>query len=174
MTNAPAAFVLPVAAVLLVLAALSGLTARRGWTNSLRRSGRLGLHSPAASASDDAFAVANRVAAPVLGGTAAMALVLAVLTMVLPLPVVGTVVIGGLAIGAVVIMLIAAGVVGEKAARAMPVPARRPGPSAGCDGCACGGAGCAGLTRSAAPADAGAGPIDSAAPAPAPVTAERI
>ena len=155
MPNAPAAFVLPVVILLLALALLAAVTARRGWHGSLERSGKLGLHSPAASASDDAFAVANKVAAPVVGGAAAIALVLAVLVAVLPLPSLGTIVIGVLSLGAVLALLVTGGVLGEQAARTMPVPARRPGSGGGgCDGCACGAGGCAGLTRTAVPVDA--------------------
>lgn len=146
MTSVPA-FAIPVAVLLLLLAGLSLVTARRGWSGSLSRSGRLGVHSAAASASDEAFRTANRVAAPVVGGAAAIGLVLAVLVLVLPFPTVATVVLGVLAIAAVLVLLIAGGVLGEQAARTVPVPARRPQPNAACSGCACGGGGCAGLTR---------------------------
>lgn len=146
------AFSVPVAAVLLLLAALSFVTARRGWAGALTRSGRLGVHSPAASASDEAFRVANRVAAPVVGGAAAIALVLAVSVIVLPFAAAATVTLGVLSIAAVLVLLVAGGVLGEQAARTVPVPARRPQPGAACTGCACGGGGCSGLTRSA-PAD---------------------
>lgn len=143
------AFALPVAALLLLLSGLSLVTARRGWAGTLSRSGRLGVHSAAASGSDDAFRMANRVAAPVVGGAAAIALLLAVLVVVLPVPTVATIALGVLGIAAVLVLLVAGGVVGEQAARTVPVPARRPQPNAACSGCACGGGGCAGLTRSA-------------------------
>ncbi len=150
MSTAPVAFTLPVTAVLVVLAVLAGVTARRGWAGTLRRTGRLGLHSPAASAGDEAFGTANRVAAPVVGGAAVVGVTLAAVMWVLPVPVAATVVIGLLGIVAVLVMLIAAGVLGERAARTLPVPARRPQARAACDGCACGGGGCAGLTRKSA------------------------
>ena len=157
MSNAPAAFTVTVAVLLLLLAVMAGLAARGGWTGSLRREGKLGIHSPAATASDAAFAVANKVAAPVLAGAAALAVVFAVLVLVLQIPTVLTVVIGVIGLVAAAVLVTAAGVLGEKAARTMPVPARRPQPSAACDGCACGGAGCSGLTRKAVPIDAAAG-----------------
>lgn len=153
-SNAPAAFTLPVAAVLLILAVLALITAIRGWTGALRRDSKLGVHSIAASSSDDAFALANKVAAPVVGGAAAMSLVLAVLVLILPLPTPAIVIIGVLSIVAVVVLLVAGGILGEKAARTLPVPLRMPKPSAACDGCACGAGGCGGLTRNAAPVDA--------------------
>ena len=158
-SNAPAAFTIAVAALLLVVAVLSVLTARRGWNGTLRRDGRLGIHAPAAAASDRSFAVANKVAAPVVGGAALVAVVFAVLVLVLPVATAATVVIAVLGMLAVPALLIAAGVLGERAARTLPVPARRPKPSAACDGCACGGAGCAGLTRTAVPVDAGAAAV---------------
>ncbi|WP_090475700.1 SdpI family protein [Nakamurella panacisegetis] len=154
MSNAPVAFTLPVVLLLLVLAGLGYVTARRGWAGTLRRDGRLGIRSKAASSSDDAFAVANRVAAPVVGGAAAIALVLAVLVTVLHLPTAGSVVIGVLGLLGVLVLMVAGGVLGEQAARTLPVPARRPRPSAACSGCACGSGGCAGLTRTAAPGTA--------------------
>jgi hypothetical protein len=141
--------------LLLIVAGLSVVTARRGWNGTLRREGRLGIHAPAAAASDRAFAVANKVAAPVVAGAALVSMLFAVLVLVLPVPPAATVVIAVLGVLAVPVLLIAAGVLGERAARTMPVPARRPGPNAACDGCACGGAGCGGLTRTAVPVDAG-------------------
>jgi hypothetical protein len=152
-SNAPAAFTLPVAAVLLILSGLAVVTAVRGWTGTLRRDGKLGVHSIAAASSDDAFALANKVAAPVVGGAAMMSLVLAVLVLILPLPTLATVIIGVLSIVAVLVLMTAGGILGEKAARTLPVPLRRPKPSAACDGCACGAGGCSGLTRKAVPAD---------------------
>jgi len=146
-SNAPAAFTLPVSALLLILAALALVTARRGWAGTLRRDGRLGIHSPAAVSSDEAFVLANKVAAPVVGGAATIGLALAVLLPVLPV----------LALAAVPGLLLAAGAIGETAARTIPVPARRPAatPGAGCGGCGCGSGGCAGLTRNAIPAEHG-------------------
>jgi len=144
-SNAPAAFTLPVSALLLILAALALVTARRGWAGTLRRDGRLGIHSPAAVSSDEAFVLAN------------IGLALAVLLPVLPLPTAAAVVVAVLALAAVPGLLLAAGAIGETAARTIPVPARRPAatPGAGCGGCGCGSGGCAGLTRNAIPAEHG-------------------
>jgi hypothetical protein len=146
-THLPA-FAIPVAALLLLLSGLSLVTARRGWSGTLARSGRLGVHTAAAAGSDEAFRTANRVAAPVVGGAAVVGLVLAVLVVFLPFSAVATIILGVLSIAAVFALLIAGGVLGEQAARTVPVPARRPQPNAACSGCACGGGGCAGLTRS--------------------------
>jgi hypothetical protein len=146
------AFAVPVAVLLLLLAGLSLITARRSWAGTLARSGRLGVHSAAASESDRAFQVANRVAAPVVGGAAVIGVLLAVLVVVLPFPAVATVLLGVLGLAAVLVLLVIAGVLGEQAARTVPVPARRPQANPACAGCGCGNGGCAGLTRTV-PAD---------------------
>jgi hypothetical protein len=155
-SGAPLAITLPVAALLVLLAAAGAVTARRGWIGSLPRAGRLGIHSPAAAASDAAFVVANRVAAPVVGGASAIALLLAVLLPVLPLPTTATVVLAVVAFAGILAMLLAGGVLGEKAARGVPLPASRPAAGGSCGGCGCGGAGCSALTRRAVPAEAAA------------------
>jgi hypothetical protein len=147
---APLILTIPLAALLAVLAAAAAVMARRGFAGSLSRSDRLGVHSPAAMASDEAFALANRVAAPVAAGAAAVAGVIAVLVIVLPLNTLGTVVVWILGFAGSVVLLVVSGALGDRAARQVPIPARRPGGPAsgsGCGGCACGGGGCAGLGR---------------------------
>ena len=156
-SRAPLAFTLPISALLLLLAGLSLVTAVRGWSGSLPRSGRLGVHAAAAAAGDEPFRLANRVAAPVVGGAGVVALVLAALVVALPFPTTATVALGILAVVAVLLLLVAGGVLGEQAARTLPVPARRPQPTGACSGCACGGGGCAGLTRTVVSTD-GPGP----------------
>jgi hypothetical protein len=100
-------------------------------------------------ASDDAFQLANRVAAPVSAGAAAVAAVMAVLMLALPLATGGTLTIFLIGLAGSMGLLVAAGVLGDRAARQVPIPARKPGSAAGagCSGCACGGGGCAGITR---------------------------
>jgi SdpI/YfhL protein family len=146
---APLILTIPLAAFLAVLAAAAAVMARRGSAGSLTRSGRLGVHTPAAMASDEAFALANRVAAPVAAGAAVVAGVLAVLVIVLPLNTLGSVIVWILGFAGSMALLVVSGVLGDRAARQVPIPARRPGPASGggCSGCACGGGGCAGLTR---------------------------
>lgn len=148
MSAAPLYLVLPLAAVLAVLAIAAAVMAVRGSRGILVRTGRLGVHTPAAMASDQAFTAANKVAAPVAAGAAAVAGVLAVLVVVLPVAAAATVVIGLVGLVGSLALLVAAGLLGDRAARQVPVPARRPGSSgAGCSGCACGGGGCAGIPR---------------------------
>ena len=100
-------------------------------------------------ASDDAFALANRVAAPVSAGAAAVAAVIAVLVLVLPVSTAGTLTVFVIGLAGSMGLLVAAGVLGDRAARQVPIPARKPGSAggAGCSGCACGGGGCAGISR---------------------------
>jgi hypothetical protein len=146
---APLYVVVPLAVILAVLATAAAVMAVRGNRGALVRTGRLGVHTPAAMASDKAFTVANEVAAPVAGGAAAVAGVLAVLVVVLPVAAGMTAIIGLVGIVGAMALLVAAGVLGDRAARLVPVPARRPGSGAtgSCSGCACGGGGCAGISR---------------------------
>ena len=157
MLTAPPGLTIPLAALLAVLAVAAAVTAKRGAAGTLRRAGRLGVHSPAAMASEDAFALANRVAAPVAAGASIVAGVLALLVLALPLPTAGAVSIWLLGLVGSMVLLVLAGVLGDRAARQVPIPARRPGSAAGagCSGCACGGGGCAGLTRTDPAAAAG-------------------
>jgi hypothetical protein len=143
MSSAPLALTVPLAAVLLIIAALATVTAVRGRSGTLRREGRLGIHSPAAMASDQAFQLANRVATPVVAGTAVVAAVVAVLVLVLGLGTGATLLIGLLGLVGSVGLLLVAGAMGERAARTVPVPARRPAASGSCGGCGCGEGGCA-------------------------------
>jgi hypothetical protein len=143
MSSAPLVLTVPLAAVLLLIALLATITAVRGWSGTLRRDGRLGIHSAAAMGSDQAFRVANRVATPVVAGTAVVSAVVAVLLLVLGLGTGATVLIGLLGLVASVGLLLAAGAMGERAARSVPIPARRPAGGDSCGGCGCGEGGCA-------------------------------
>lgn len=148
MSPAPLALTVPLAVVLLLVAVPAFVAARAGWVGALRRDGRLGVHARAAMTSEDAFGIANRVAAPVVGGAAVVALLGAVLVLALGLPTAGTLVIAGLGLIGSVALLLVAGSMGERAAQTVPVPARRPGSDGpSCGSCACGSGGCAGLTR---------------------------
>lgn len=145
----PLGLSVPLAAVLLLFAGYAAVVARGGWSGTLRRDGRLGLRTPAATISDPAFRVANRVAAPVNAGAAVVGLVAALLVLFVAMPTALVIVIGVLAVVAVVALTVAGGLLGDRAARTLPVPARKPvsaGPA--CGGCACAPGGCAGLTRS--------------------------
>jgi len=149
-SEAPLWLTVPFALVLVALGAAAAVMARGGFAGSLTRKNRMGVHSPAAMASDEAFTLANRVAAPVAGGAAVVAVVSAVLMLFLPLPAVASLVVGLVGLAGSVVLLLVAGVLGDRAARQVPIPARKPSSAggAGCAGCACGGGGCAGISRS--------------------------
>ena len=150
MSEAPLWLTVPFALVLVALGAAAAVMARGGFAGSLTRKNRMGVHSPAAMASDEAFTLANRVAAPVAGGAAVVAVVSAVLMLFLPLPAGASLVVGLVGLAGSVVLLLVAGVLGDRAARQVPIPARKPSSAggAGCAGCACGGGGCAGISRS--------------------------
>ena len=150
MSEAPLWLTVLFALLLVVLGAAAAVLARGGFAGSLTRKNRMGVHSPAAMASDEAFTLANRVAAPVAGGAAVVAVVSAVLMLFLPLPAVANLVVGLVGLAGSVVLLLVAGVLGDRAARQVPIPARKPSSAggAGCAGCACGGGGCAGISRS--------------------------
>lgn len=145
--SAPLALTLTITAVLLALALLCGMTAWRSFAGSLTRQGRLGVHSPAALASDKAFDLANRVAAPIVTGAGAIAAVLVLLLALAGPSTAVVLVVGGIGIVGCIGLLICAGVLGDRAARTVPVPARAPAGQSGCGGCGCGGAGCSGSSR---------------------------
>jgi hypothetical protein len=151
--TASLALTLPLAAVLLLIAVPAGTMGLRGRSGTMTRDGRLGVRTPASTASDEAFGVANRVAAPVALGAAAIAAVLAVLILVLPLSTVAVVGCFVVALAATFALLMTAGVLGDRAARHVPIPARKPASAgAGCGGCGCDGGGCSKLTRNSTPA----------------------
>ena len=139
MSEAPLWLTVPFALVLVALGAAAAVMARGGFAGSLTRKNRMGVHSPAAMASDEAFTLANRVAAPVAGGAAVVAVVSAVLMLFLPLPAVASLVVGLVGLAGSVVLLLVAGVLGDRAARQVPIPARKPSSAggAGCAGCAC-------------------------------------
>jgi hypothetical protein len=143
MSSAPWVLTAPLAAVLLLIAVLATITAVRGWSGTLRRDGRLGIHSPAAMASAQGFQLANKVASPVVAGSAAVSAVVAVLLLVLGLGTGATLLIGLIGVAGSVGLLLAAGTMGERAARTVPIPARRPSGADSCGGCGCGEGGCA-------------------------------
>jgi hypothetical protein len=156
-SEAPLWLTIPLAVLLAAIGVASAVMARGGFAGSLTRKSRMGVHSPAAMASDEASALANRVAAPIAGGAAVVALVAAVLVVFLPLPTIASLVVGLVGLAGSVVLLLVAGVLGDRAARQVPIPARKPTSAggAGCSGCACGGGGCAGISRSDPAAAAG-------------------
>jgi hypothetical protein len=163
-SHAPLALTVPVAVVLLLLAVPSGIAAYRGRIGTLDRAGRLGLHTPAAIASERAFALANRVASPLMAGAAGVGLVCGLLVLLLPIGVAGAVMVAALGLVGLLGQLYAATTLGERAALTVPRPARKPGSDGAscCGGCGCGEGGCGGRAAQTAPSRAAAGgPVPS-------------
>jgi hypothetical protein len=116
-----------------------------GWRQRLPKAGRLGVRTSAALRDDETFRLANRVAGlpglvagvvAVLGGVAAYA--------VPTTP--GAVVAAVIGLAGAVLIARAGGVLGTRAAAALPAP--EPAVSA-CAGCLCGSGGCAVLPSKA-------------------------
>lgn len=138
------------ALVPIVLGVLVGWGGLLGWREKLPRERGAGVRTAATMRSDEAFRVGNKVAGlptlvggliGVLGGVAGL---------VMPTT-------GGLVVAVVVALLalfallVGGGVLGNKAAAAVPEPSAIP---PGCTGCACGAGGCGVLTK-ASTAEAG-------------------
>jgi len=119
--------------VLVGLGAPLGVVGLLGWRERLSVRGRLGVRTPAALRSDEAFRLANRVAGlPVLvaGLVAVLAGVVAFGT--------GSVVVAVIGLVGALVLARAGGVAGDRAAVTLPAKTAVP---PGCAGCACGGCG---------------------------------
>lgn len=150
MSAAPLALALPLAAVMLVLATVSLITAIKGKNGTLDPDGRLGVRSEAAASSAAAFTLANKVAFPIVLGAGALSLVLAVLLGFASalLGTVSTIIIFAIGLVGVLALLVSAGRLGDRVARTLPKPALKPGTGGGgCGSCACGSGGCSGLAK---------------------------
>lgn len=148
---APLPLTIPAAAILLALAIPAAVAASRGWAGRLTRLGRLGVHTPAALTSDEAFALANRVGAPLAAGAAVSGILCAIVALALPIGTLGAVTVSVLGFAGVVIQLAGAARIGDRAARTVPLPARKPAADGGCcGGCGCGDGGCGGTHATSA------------------------
>lgn len=141
MQHVALALSIPLAALLAIFAVPAGLTGLKALGGRLDRRGRLGLTTPAARASDDAFALANRVAAPLNLGAAAVGIVCAAVVLALPIGAAGAILVTVLALVGVFGQLAFAARLGERAARTVPLPARKPAGGGCCGSCGCGGSG---------------------------------
>lgn len=148
MSGAPLALVLPLAAIMLVLAAGSLMTALKGKNGTLSSDGRLGVRTEATSRSEAAFTVANRVAFPIVLGAGVLALVIGALLASTLLGSVTAIVVFVVGLIGVLALLVSAGRLGDRAAQLVPKPATKPGSGGGgCGSCACGSGGCSGLAK---------------------------
>ncbi|WP_158879645.1 SdpI family protein [Amycolatopsis anabasis] len=118
-----------------------------GWREKLPRDRATGVRTAATLRSDEAFRIGNKVAGlpTMIGG--AVGVLGGVAGLVMP-TLGGTITAAAVGLVGAFALLAAGGVLGHRAAAAVPPPAARP---AGCSGCACGG--CSALTK-AAPAEA--------------------
>ncbi|MGC7093265.1 SdpI family protein [Amycolatopsis lurida] len=138
---------LVVALIPIVFGVLVGWGGVLGWRERLPRERGAGVRTAATGRSDEAFRVGNKVAGlpTMVGG--AIGVLSGVAALFMPT-------VGGVIIAAVVgvlgtlALLAAGGVLGNRAALAVPEPA--PAPS-GCSGCACGAGGCGALSSAANP-----------------------
>ncbi|KOX35378.1 hypothetical protein ADK67_01655 [Saccharothrix sp. NRRL B-16348] len=110
-----------------------------GVRGRLQRNRFFGVRTKATLRDDETFALANKVAGVPNTAAGAIALVAAVAAAVNPAL---ALVIGLVGLVGSVVVASAGGVLGHRAAEAMPEQA-----PAGCGGCACGGGGCSVLTR---------------------------
>lgn len=107
-----------------------------GWRGRLSLTGRLGLHTPAAVRDYGTFQLANRVAGPAVTVAGAVAVLGGLAAVALP-TVAGEVVAAAIGLVGAVVIARAGGVLGDRAAAAVPAPE-----PAGCGGsCGCGGCG---------------------------------
>lgn len=131
-------------AVIALVGVLLAVVGRRARAGSLTRNRWAGVRTPATLASDEAFALGNRVASPFLLAGGGIAVVVGPVLALAPSSA-AFVVLTAIAVLGVVALTVAGGVLGSLAAERMPVPAAtRPSP---CAGCACGGPGSAACAR---------------------------
>lgn len=117
-----------------------------GWREKLPRDRGAGLRTAATMASDEAFALGNKVAGlPTLAG--GMVGVLAGVAGLLSPTTGGTVIAVIVGLAGLVALTIGGAALGTKAAAAVPAP--EPAAPAGCSGCACGAGGCGVLQKTA-------------------------
>ncbi|AXB46275.1 SdpI family protein [Amycolatopsis albispora] len=138
---------LVVALIPIVFGVLVGWGGVLGWRERLPRERGAGVRTAATQRSDEAFRVGNKVAGlPTMAG-GAIGVLSGIAALFMPT-------VGGVIIAAVVgvvgtlVLLAAGGVLGNRAALAVPEPA--PAPS-GCSGCACGAGGCGAFSSAANP-----------------------
>lgn len=128
-----------VALIPLIGGLLVGVGGFLGWQGKLSRDRGTGVRTDATLRSDEAFAVGNKVAgiptmaAGVVGVTGGLA------ALAMPTPL-GTTLAAVFGVVGLLGLLAAGGVLGNRAAAAVPEPAEDA--AGGCGGCACGAGGC--------------------------------
>ncbi|GAB3486949.1 SdpI family protein [Amycolatopsis cihanbeyliensis] len=128
-----------VALVPFLLGVLIGWGGYLGWRERLPTDRSAGVRTSATLRSEEAFRLANKVAGlPTLAG-GAVGVLGGVAAFFVP-NTVGTVVVAAIGLLGMFGLLVGGGVLGHRAALAVPAPAA---PTGGCAGCACGTGGCA-------------------------------
>jgi hypothetical protein len=134
-----------VALVPILLGVLVGSGGFLGWRERLPRERGAGVRTAATMRSDEAFRIGNRVAGvPTLVG-GLIGILSGVAGMVMPTAG-GTIAAALVGLAGLFALLVGGGLLGNRAAAAVPEPANVP---AGCAGCACGAGGCGVLTKAA-------------------------
>lgn len=128
-----------VALIPLIGGLLVGVGGFLGWRGRLSRGRGTGVRTAATLRSDEAFAVGNKVAGipTMAAGAIGIAGGLAAIGMPTAL---GTILAATLGVAGLLVLLAAGGVLGNRAATAVPEPE----PQGGCGGCCCGAGGCGG------------------------------
>jgi predicted permease len=127
-----------VALIPIVLGVVVGWGGLLGWRERLPRSRGAGVRTPATMRSDEAFRVANKVAGLPTLVAGLVGVVAGIAGLFMP-PVAGPIVASLIGLIGMFVLVAGGGLLGHRAAEAVPAPV-----AAGCAGCACGG--CAVLT----------------------------
>lgn len=127
-----------VALIPIVLGVVVGWGGMLGWRERLPRSRGAGVRTAATMRSDEAFRIANKVAGLPTVVAGLVGVLAGVAGLFMP-PVAGPIVASLIGLVGVFALVAGGGLLGHRAAEAVPMPV-----TAGCSGCACGG--CAVLT----------------------------
>ncbi|NKQ53269.1 SdpI family protein [Amycolatopsis sp. K13G38] len=119
----------------IVLGVVVGWGGLLGWREKLPRDRGAGVRTPATLRSDEAFRIANKVAGLPTITAGAVGVVAGVAGLVMP-GTAGVVIATVVGLAGIIALVLAGGLLGHRAALAVPAPAPVP---AGCSGCACGG-----------------------------------
>jgi len=132
--------VIVIALVPLVLGVVVGWGGLLGWRGKLPRDRGAGVRTTATLRSDEAFRLANRVAGLPTMVAGAVGVIAGIAGLLMP-DTAGLLIATAIGLVGVFALVAGGGLLGHRAAAAVPPPA--PAPSGGCSGCACGG--CAAL-----------------------------
>ena len=127
------------ALVPVVLGLVVGWGGLLGWREKLPRERGAGVRTEATLRSDDAFRIANKVAGLPTITAGVIGVFAGVAGLAMP-NTAGLVIAAVLGLVGMLVLVVAGGLLGHRAALTVPAPV-----AAGCSGCACGGGGCSAL-----------------------------